>query len=70
MVSQKAIWYSNPRFYLFSSATGGIGVHTAPKYGTKSIRYVILHFRDRRGAASLRRRNRAATTVLVCEQTP
>ena len=61
---------SNPRFYLFTSATGRIGVHTPPKYGTKPIRYVILHFRDRRGAASLRRRNRAATTVLVSEQTP
>ena len=61
---------SNPRFYLLTSATGRIGVHTAPKYGTKPIRYVILHFRDRRGATSLRRRNRAAITVLVCEQTP
>ena len=29
-----------------------------------------LHFRDRRGAASLRHRNRAATTVLMCEQKP
>ena len=58
---------SNPRF---TSATGRIGVHTAPKYGTKPIRYVTLHFRERRGAASLRRRNRAATTVLMCEQKP
>ena len=32
-----------------------------------SIRYLTLLFRDRRGAASLRHRNRA-TTVLVCEQ--
>ena len=31
------------------------------------IPYVTLLFRDRRGAASLRHRNRA-TTVLVCEQ--
>ena len=31
--------------------------------------YVTLLFRDRRGAASLRHRNRA-TTVLVCEQKP
>ena len=43
---------------------------TAPKYGTESIRYGTLHFRDRRGAASLRHRNRAATTRSnVCEQT-
>ena len=34
------------------------------------IRYVTHHFRDRRGAALLRHRNRAATTVLVCEQKP
>ena len=62
--------YSSPRSYLFTSAMGRIGVHFAPKYGTKPIRYVKLHFRDRRDAASLRYRNRATTTVLVCEQKP
>ena len=35
-----------------------------------SIQYVTLHLRDRRGAASLRHRNRGATTVFVCEQKP
>ena len=50
--------------------TGRIGVHIAPKWGTKPIRYVTLHLRDRRGATSLRHRNHAATTVLVCEQKP
>ena len=55
---------------LFTSATGRIGVHTAPKYGTKPIRYLTLHFRDGCGEASLRNRNRAAITVLVCEQKP
>ena len=34
------------------------------------IRYVTLHLRDQRGAVSLRHRNRAATTVLVCESKP
>ena len=58
---------SSPRFYLFISATGRIGVHTAPKCGTKRIRYVMLHFRDRRDAASLRHRNRAASNVVTCE---
>ena len=48
-------------------ATDRISEHTAPKYGTKPIRYVTLRFRDRCGAASLCHRNRAATTVLVCE---
>ena len=35
------------------------------RYGTNTepIRYVTLHFRDRRGAASLRYRNRAGITV-------
>jgi len=31
---------------------------------------VTLHFRDQRGTASIRHRNRAATTVLMCEQKP
>ena len=34
------------------------------------IRYVTLHCRDWRGAASLRYRNRAEITVLMCEQKP
>ena len=36
---------SRPRSCLFSN------FHTAPKYDTKRIRYVTLHFQDRRGAA-------------------
>ena len=39
------------RSYLFTSATRvRIGVHSTPKYGTKTIRHVImtLHFRYRR----------------------
>ena len=36
----------------------------------KRIRYVKIHFQDRRGAASLRYRNRAKITVLMCEQKP
>lgn len=35
---------SRPRSKLFISATGGIGVHTEQKYGTKPIRYLMLHF--------------------------
>ena len=35
-----------------------------------SIQYVSLLFRDRRRAASFRHRNRAPTTVLMCEQKP
>ena len=31
-----------------------IGVHTAPKCGTEPVRYVTLHYRERRGAAQLR----------------
>ena len=34
------------------------------------IRYVTLHFRNRRETASLRYRNRAEITVVTCEQNP
>ena len=37
---------------------------------TKPIRYVTLHFLDRRGSLSLRLRHRTATTALTCEQKP
>ena len=42
----------------------------AIRYGTNTYNYVNLHFRDQRGAASLRYRNRAKITVLTCEQKP
>ena len=57
---------SSPRSNLFTSGTGRVGVYTALKYGTKPIRYVTLHFRDRHSAAMLFHRNRAATTTLMC----
>ena len=45
---------SSPRSYLFTSAKGRLGIHTAPKYAKKkTIRYVTRLFRDLRGAASL-----------------
>ena len=62
--------------YLFTTATIQIcqilGGHTAPKYGTKPLRYYVTRrFRDRRSAASIRQRNRAEIiTALVCEQKP
>ena len=37
---------------------------------TQLIRKVILHPQDQRGVASIRYRNRAEITVLVCEQKP
>ena len=40
-------------------------VHEATKCGSDN-----LLFRDRRGAASLRYRNRAKLAVLICEQKP
>ena len=66
-----------PRSCLFTSATGRISVHTAPKYATKPIRFVTLHFPDRHVAALLRHRNRSScvwtealsdTTVFVAAQ--
>ena len=47
-----------------------IQVQTAPKCCTEPLRYVTLHFRDRRGAASPRYRNRAEIIVLMFEQKP
>ena len=54
---------SSPRSYLFTSATGRKGVNTAPKYGTKPIRYVTLHVLDWRVAAS-RRHNRSCVWTI------
>ena len=59
---------SSPRYNLFTSPTGRIIVHTATKYGTKTLLYVTFHFRYQRGLASLRHKNHAATTVLVCDE--
>ena len=50
--------------------TSAMGCIDYTKYGTKPIRYVMLHDRDRRSAASLRHRNRAVTTVLVFDEKP
>lgn len=52
---------SSSRFCLSTSATVVIDVHAAAKYGTKSLQQctVTQHFRDRRGAALRRHRNRA-----------
>jgi len=61
---------SSPRSYLFPSATIQIPGHIAPKgdflkCGTESIRYSTFEI-----GATLRYRNRAKITVLVCEQKP
>ena len=60
---------SSPRSYLFTSMVR-IRVQTAPKCCTEPLRYMTLHFRDPRGAASPRYRKRAKITVLMCEQKP
>ena len=44
--------------------------HSPPSKNPGSAPYVNLHLRDRRGAASLRYRNRAEITVVRCEQKP
>ena len=59
-----------PSSYLFTSATVRIPVHAALECGTESIWYVTRHFRDQHVAASVRYRNRAEITVLICEQKP
>jgi len=60
---------SSPRSYLFTSMVQ-IHVQTAPKCCTEPLRYVTLHLRDRRGAASPRYRNPAKITVLMGEKKP
>ena len=57
---------SNPDTWIFTSFVVGPVLWC----GTDSIRYVTLHFRDQRYTASLRYRNRAEITVLVCERKP
>ena len=58
------------RSYLLTSAAVQIGVHTAPKYGTKPSRYVTLHVRNQRGASSLRHKHRAEITSLCVNRSP
>ena len=56
-------------FSLFMSAAVRIPFHTASKCGTEPIRYkkkMMLHFRDRRGAAQ--RSFVTEITLLVCEK--
>ena len=62
---------SSPRSYIFTSAKGRLGVHTAPKNGKKN--YPICDAplsRSARRSFARRHRNCASTTVLVCEQKP
>ena len=55
--------------YLFTSVQ--IPADTTPKCGTEpSIRYVKLHFQNWHVVDSLRYRNRAKNTILMCEQKP
>ena len=54
--------------YLFTTATVQILVgHTAPKYGTKPLRYYVTrHFRDRRGTASTVTEIAPKSSPLLC----
>ena len=72
-------WWTNSQspllkfFFLlsgFQSSLVVIHFHYSPNNCSHSIRYMTLHFRGRRAAASLRYRNRAKITVIVCEQKP
>ena len=62
--NRSCLWTKSPSGRIFEVAQKLSSIVWTP------IRYMTLHFRDRRGAASLRHGNRAATTVLVCEQKP
>lgn len=61
------VWWTNFQSSLkniYVRLSGQISVHNALKYGTKPIRYVTLHFRDRRCAASLPHKNCAAQSTV------
>ena len=67
LVEQRARAVSSPGSCLFTSAYS-TNVHTSPKCCAEPVQYATLHFRDRRGAASLRirYRNLAEIIVLIC----
>ena len=52
-----------PNTYLFT-------LHQSVAQNLSAMRVTVGEFRDRRGATSLRYRNRAEITVLMCEQKP
>ena len=72
-----SIWSISAHFWIWEIVTlnlpyGDLTVNVnlrlkATQYDMNILRYVTLHFRDRRGAASLRYRNRAEIIVLMCE---
>ena len=65
-VEQRARAVSSPGSCLFTSAYS-TNVHTSPKCCAEPVQYATLHFRGRRGAASLRirYRNLAEITVIL-----
>ena len=62
--NRSCLWTKSPSGRIFEVAQKLSSIVWTP------IRYVTLHFRDRRGAASLRHGNRAATTVLCANRSP
>ena len=62
-ITESQSWVSV--FFLSTSVTVLIPVHTAPKCGTEPIRYVTLRFRDWHGAAWLRYKNGGKIPLLL-----
>ena len=64
-------WRRNHRFYMWTEALSSmVFVHAQKLSGIAwtAIQYVTLYFADRRGAASLRDRNRAEIIVFDCKK--
>ena len=64
-------WRRNHRFYMWKEALSSMVFAPAQKLSGivwTAIRYVTLYFADRRGAASLRDRNRAEIIVFDCKK--
>ena len=70
MGTTRSLWsyihlgYDHPHGYRVASRAD------RKSYPITPIRYMTLLLRDQRGAASLRKRNRAEITVLMCKQKP
>ena len=74
LICARRCWLTFPfvakSVYSPTATTVQIPVHTAPKWGTESIRYVMLLFQDQHSAALQHYRNHAKIIILMCEQKP
>ena len=68
MGTTRGLWSYIHLDYAHPHGYRGASLADRKSYPITPIRYVTLLLRDRRGAASLRKKNRAEITVLICKQ--